>query len=68
MKFNGMTQIELEMLKDEIQKALPGTLLLVPAFVEVTKKNFDELKKQGFNDGQAMYMSVQAAAKQMGIG
>lgn len=68
MKYNGMTQVELEMLKDEINKALPALLTLAPAFAKAARVNYDELKKQDFTDNQAMYMAVQVTAKQMGLG
>ncbi|MCJ8008101.1 hypothetical protein ACFFF5_17890 [Lederbergia wuyishanensis] len=67
-KFNGMSQIELEMMRDEINKVLPGLLTMVPVFAKLSKSNYDALKKQDFTDNQAMYMAVQSAAKQMGLG
>lgn len=67
MKFNGMTNIELEMMKDEIEKALPAAKMIAKPFAELTKVHFDELKAQGFDDKQAMYMAVQSTGKQMGL-
>lgn len=67
VKFNGWSKIELEMMKDEFNKALPGIIAIVPSFAEVVKKNYDELIKQGFDNKQAMYMAVQSTSKQMGF-
>ncbi|PWA08643.1 hypothetical protein DCC39_14490 [Pueribacillus theae] len=67
MEFNGYSQVEIEMLKDEIRKALPGVLAVIPTFAKVTKENYDELIKQGFTSGQAMHMAVLATAKQLGM-
>lgn len=67
-KFTGYSKIELEMLLDEMKKVLPALLAIAPSFAELTKKNFDELKKQGFDDKQSMHMAVHATVKQIGLG
>lgn len=65
--FNGFSKIEIEMMKEEMSKALPALLAVAPIYAKLIKVNFDELRNQGFNDQQSMYMAVLATSKQFGL-
>jgi hypothetical protein len=66
-KFNGLTPIELEMLKDEIAKSLPGVLAMVPSFAQIVAAHYEAFKTLGFTGTDAIQLAATAAARQIGL-
>jgi len=66
-KFNGMTQIELEMMNDVIEKALPVWVMAAPSFAKLTSELHKEFKKLGHEGIEAISLAVHSAAKQFGL-
>jgi len=66
-KFNGMTAIELEMLKDELAKVLPGVLTMVPTFAQIVAAHYESFKSLGYTGTEGVQLAATAAAKQIGM-
>ncbi|MFB4260493.1 hypothetical protein ACE106_15225 [Shouchella clausii] len=68
-KFNGMSQVELEMLRDEIQKIIPSLLLTVEPLTKLTLAHLEELEKQDsyLDRKDAIMIAVLTSTKQLGF-
>lgn len=51
-----MQKLEMEMVTDQLIKALPTLMGAYPVISQATKAYFDELKKVGFTQEQALHI------------
>lgn len=50
------SNIEYQMMMDQIQKVMPALMGAYPKIAEITKAYYDELVKQGFTESQALHI------------
>jgi hypothetical protein len=67
-KFNGMTQAELEIFKEELEKVIPALLITVEPLTKLTLAHLEELEKQNsyLDRKDAIMIAVLTSTKQMG--
>jgi hypothetical protein len=65
--FNGFTKVELEIMLDQMGKALPAVKALTPTFAQLVRANYDALKEQGFEDRELLQLAVLSTGKQLGL-
>ena len=66
-QFNGMSDVELEMLKDQIEKAIPTLIQVAPKFAELVMTYYDEYKNYGnLTENERIKLAVDSAKKFFG--
>ncbi|QDI90231.1 hypothetical protein EPH95_02800 [Salicibibacter halophilus] len=67
--FNGMTQIELEMIEEELNKVAPALLEIAPTFASLASSYYREYRNSTFpSNNDRMNMAVKSAAATLGLG